>query len=60
MIDTIHIKLADELVAHGGHLECMECGYSESLGPVGAHLANGWPKHCDYTMMWITARQEKA
>lgn len=60
MIKDIHIKIADELVGFGGHLECMECGYTEGLGAVGSHLANGWPKHCGYTMRWITASQENA
>ena len=59
MIKDTHIKIADDLVGHGGHLECMECGYTESLGAVASHLAHGWPKHCNYTMRWITKRQEQ-
>lgn len=58
MIQNIHINIANDLVSLGGHLECTVCGYSESLGAVGSHLANGWPKHCGYTMTWITKRQE--
>lgn len=59
MIEDIHISIANNLVGLGGHLQCMSCGYKESLGAVGSHLANGWPKHCSYTMRWITRREEK-
>lgn len=53
----LHTKIADNLVGFGGHLECMECGHIQGLGAVAGHLAYGWPKHCGYTMRWITKKQ---
>jgi len=56
-VQNVHIKIADELVGLGGHLECTVCSYTECLGAVGAKLAHGWPKHCGYTLRWTTARE---
>lgn len=52
---------AKSLVGIGGHLECMECGHLQPLNEaaMAERLTNGWPKHCGYTMRWITARQEQ-
>lgn len=57
LVKTVHVKIADELVGLGGHLECTVCGYKQELGAIGGHLATGWPKHCSYTMTWKTAQQ---
>lgn len=50
--------IADDLKGFGGHLECSVCGYTQSLGNIGANLSEGWPQHHGYMMTWITARQE--
>jgi hypothetical protein len=55
---TLHQKKGTELQEHGGHLECNACGLVQSLGDVSTYLKSGWPKHCGYTMTWITKRQE--
>jgi len=39
----------------GGILRCITCG---AEAPVEArYWHEGWPLHCGYTMMWVTARQ---
>lgn len=32
-----------------GQVWCRECGHTERVDSASA-LANGWPKHCGYTM----------
>jgi hypothetical protein len=58
-MSKIHEAIAKDLTEFGGHLECTVCGHTQTLGNVSTKLSNGWPKHCGYTMTWITARQEK-
>jgi hypothetical protein len=43
----------------GGILRCTECGEEHTLSSLlaGKYLANGWPKHCGYTMRWVTDRE---
>ena len=50
-------KVAASLDGFGGILRCEVCGRKRMLGNVGMKLANGWPKHCGYTMRWWTQRQ---
>lgn len=57
-MSKLHENIATDLQQHGGHLECSECGFTEPLGDIASKLALGWPKHCGYTMSWITARME--
>lgn len=57
---TIHESIGADLRSFGGYLRCEECGARCDLGDVGERLANGWPKHCGYTMRWWTARQVAA
>lgn len=52
--------IGNELQGFGGFLRCETCGTKRPLGNVGAKLANGWPKHCGYTMRWWTRRQVDA
>jgi hypothetical protein len=47
-------KLAEELKAFGGYLECNICGKKEPIGNIENQLSNGWKKCCGYTMTWIT------
>lgn len=54
---VVHQNIAKELEGSGGHLECTVCGQTQALGSIAASLGRGWPKHCGYTMSWITARQ---
>lgn len=56
---TKHQKIGADLQEFGGRLECKTCGHQQDLGDVPQKLAGGWPKHCGYTMTWITARQER-
>lgn len=56
-VSPVHASLGAELQSFGGHLECMTCGHKQALGNVAGKLEHGWPKHCGYTMRWITARQ---
>jgi len=50
--------VAEDLQGFGGHLECGVCGLTQSLESIGYFLMAGWPKHCGYTMTWVTAKQE--
>lgn len=52
------LHMEKNLESFGGHLECTVCGHKKPLGRTSVYLAQGWPKHCGYTMTWITARQE--
>lgn len=54
---TIGEAIAPDLRAFGGILRCETCSRMKALGDVGAHLDNGWPKCCGYTMRWWTQRQ---
>lgn len=56
---SIHGKIAEDLKGFSGHLECTVCHRSQPLGNVGGKLRAGWPKCCNLTMRWITARQER-
>lgn len=50
-------KITNGLVKmHGGVLRC-SCGREEP--PKDEYFSIGWPKHCGYTMRWITARELK-
>jgi hypothetical protein len=55
----IHASLGQTLQQFGGELRCTGagCGHRLPLGDIGAKLRDGWPKHCGYTMRWVTARQ---
>ena len=49
---------AGALDGFGGYLRCRDCGHGADLGNPGARvLGLGWPKHCGYTMEWITQGQ---
>lgn len=52
--------IVDELTEFEGHLECNSCHHTEDLTPedIGKYMKTGWPKHCGYTMTWITKNQE--
>ena len=58
---TIHEKIAAD-IPQGGILECKQCGASEPIndGDVARYLARGWPKHCAYTMRWVTENEMNA
>lgn len=47
-------KVGADLQELGGYLKCTSCDHEQSLGDVPTKLAAGWPKHCGYTMTWIT------
>ena len=57
--NVIGIDLYDEF---GGILRCMECGHETELTSkdVSHYLSKGWPKHCEYTMRWITKNERDA
>lgn len=48
----------DTLAAMGGVLRCHECDHEERLAAklIAYYLRNGWPRHCGYTMEWVTQR----
>lgn len=48
------------LESFGGHLQCTGCDEVKELSPVdiSTYMKTGWPKHCGYTMTWITKNQE--
>ena len=43
----------------GGILRCSVCGYERTLTPmaISLYLSEGWPKHCGYTMRWVTQKE---
>lgn len=55
------MSVAESLHGFGGFLRCEECGYRPFVALTDAdtthYLANGWPRHCGYTMRWWTQRQ---
>lgn len=51
-------NIANDLEDLGGHLECTVCHLEQPIGNIGVNLSTGWPKHCGYTMTWVTASQE--
>lgn len=53
----IHTAIAKDLSKLGGLLRCNTCEFEQPLGNVGEKLSMGWPKHCGYTMTWVTARE---
>lgn len=45
-----------DLAVAGGILRCSGCGTEQPLGDVAHRLSHGWPKCCEYTMTWVTAK----
>ncbi len=56
---TVYERLGAAVQGFGGLLRCTTCGTERPLGSVAGKLENGWPKHCGYTMRWITDRELK-
>lgn len=60
-----HEAIAGDLKSFGGLLRCTVCGVENTLPSddsrwarkVGSLLRTGWPKHCGYTMRWVTDSQ---
>lgn len=55
--ESVMDSIAAELQVFGGLLRCTKCGLELPLGEVGPRLRHGWPRHCGYTMRWVTQRQ---
>lgn len=49
----------DLYLQFGGILRCTECGVEHLLNAtaIGMYLSSGWPKHCGYTMRWVTQKE---
>lgn len=45
----------DQTTGHGGLLRCETCGDRRRVR--ATYWRTGWPKCCDQTMRWWTARQ---
>ncbi len=56
-IIPVHTAIGEALSGFGGFLRCETCGITRPLGDPGSKVANGWPRHCGYTMRWWTQRQ---
>lgn len=56
-ISSIHETIAGELMGFGGLLRCSVCGEKEHFGRIATNLRSGWPKHCGFTMSWVTEKQ---
>lgn len=56
---TLQSSIARDIAPLGGILRCTTCGQEEPLSEaqIGRYLASGWPKHCGYTMRWVTAKE---
>lgn len=53
---TISEAMAVELNQFGGVLRCQKCQTEQGIGDIARRLREGWPKHCGYTMTWVTQR----
>lgn len=53
-MSTLHDEIAAGLGQMTGDLFCEECGQEQPVakGTISGYLADGWPKHCGFTMSW--------
>jgi hypothetical protein len=61
-LGEIHGSIADDVIAATGGvglLRCTTCGTEQGLSSarIASYFRSGWPKHCTYTMRWVTERQ---
>lgn len=56
---NVHESMA-EAMPELSHLECGMCHETQEVGDVAKHLADGWPKHCGFTMTLVTKKQMEA